>query len=92
METLLSYLISASAGIVLFYSVYWLFLRKETFHQANRFFLLAALLTSTLLPVFPLQYTVLAEAGTNAPVRTIADTFKNIPVTEAINNNGTVFN
>ncbi len=91
METLLSYLISASAGIVLFYSVYWLFLRKETFHRANRFFLLAALLTSTLLPVFPLQYTVLAEAGTNAPVRTIADTFKNIPVTEAIYNSGTVF-
>ncbi len=91
METLLSYLISASAGIVLFYSVYWLFLRKETFHQANRFFLLAALLTSTLLPVFPLQYTVLAEAGTNAPVRTIADTFKNIPVTEATNDSGTAF-
>ncbi|MCE4566765.1 energy transducer TonB [Maribellus sp. CM-23] len=92
METLLSYLISASAGIVLFYSVYWLFLRKETFHQANRFYLLAALLTAALLPVFPLQYRVLIEAGTNAPIRTIADTFKNIPVTEAINNSGTVFN
>lgn len=91
METLLIYLVSASAGIVLFYAVYWLFLRKETFHQANRFFLLAALLTAALLPVFPLQYTVLAEAGTNAPVRTIADTFKNIPVTEATNDSGTAF-
>ncbi|MFV0592295.1 MAG: M56 family metallopeptidase [Draconibacterium sp.] len=91
METLLKYLVSASAGIVLFYAVYWLFLRNETFHGANRFYLLAALFTAILLPVFPLQYSVLVEAGTNTPIHTIADTFKNIPVTKVPNTNEVVF-
>ena len=43
METMFGFLLKASAGMALFYSVYWLFLRKETFYTANRWFLLAAL-------------------------------------------------
>jgi hypothetical protein len=81
METLLSYLIQASAGIVLFYMVYWLFLKNETYHHANRWFLLAALFSSVLLPLFPVHYTLLAEQGNNSNLFvTIPDTFKHIPV------------
>jgi TonB family protein len=80
METMLFFLLKASAGMALFYSVYWLFLRKETFYTANRWFLLVSLLTSVFIPVFPLQYTVLVDQPETLNFRTIADTFKNIPV------------
>lgn len=80
METTFVFLLKASAGMALFYSVYWLFLRKETFYTANRWFLLAALFTSVLIPAFPLQYTVLVDQPETITFKTIADTFKNIPV------------
>lgn len=80
METMFGFLLKASAGIALFYSVYWLFLRKETFYTANRWFLLAALFTAVLIPAFPLQYTVLVDQPEPVTFKTIADTFKNIPV------------
>ena len=81
METLLIYLLNASAGTALFYSVYWLFLRKETFHLANRWFLVGTLLASVLLPLFPIRYAVMLDSGSSETAfRTIADTFKNIPV------------
>jgi len=81
MEALLIYLLNASAGIVLFYAVYWLFLRNETFHNANRWFLIASLFMAVALPLFPLHYKILVEdAGTKQGFQTIADTFKHIPV------------
>ncbi len=81
METILFFLFRSSAGIVLFYLVYWFFLRKETFYIANRWFLLLALVTSVLLPVFPVHYSAIAEPTDNATaLRTISDTFKHIPV------------
>ena len=81
METIFTFLLHASAGIVLFYLVYWLFLRKETFYAANRWFLIMALASAVLLPLFPLQYSVLLEAkNTNPAIQTISDTFKNIPI------------
>jgi len=84
METLLIYLLNASAGIGLFYLVYWFFLRKETFHVANRWFMFAALLSSVLLPLFPVQYTVLVESGSSEGALTsIADSFKNLPIVSA---------
>jgi len=91
METLLIYLINASAGIVLFYSVYWLFLRKETFHTANRWYLFVTLFSAIALPVFPIQYAVIMESSApTSAFRTIADTFKNIPTAshETINTAG----
>jgi len=84
METLLIYLLNASAGIGLFYLVYWFFLRKETFHVANRWFMFAALLSSVMLPLFPVQYTVLVESGSSEGALTsIADSFKNLPIVSA---------
>lgn len=56
MENLAAFLLKASAGIAVFYIVYWLFLRKETFFEANRFFLLGGLVLATLLPLFPVHY------------------------------------
>ncbi|MFV5695289.1 M56 family metallopeptidase [Flavobacterium sp. LB3P122] len=50
MEALFIYLIKSSGLIVLFYLAYFLMLRKETFFNNNRWFLLAGLITSVLLP------------------------------------------
>ncbi|MEN8117666.1 MAG: M56 family metallopeptidase, partial [Bacteroidota bacterium] len=93
METIFTFLLKASIGIVLFYLVYWLFLRKETFYAANRWFLNVALLTAVLLPLFPVQYTVLVEHESNeTALQTISDTFKNIPVVSGSENSTTNFN
>ncbi|MBK6283412.1 MAG: carboxypeptidase-like regulatory domain-containing protein [Draconibacterium sp.] len=84
METIFIFLLKASSGIVLFYLVYWFFLRKETFYTANRWFLLTALFTAIFLPLFPVQYSVLADPENNETVlKSISDTFKNIPVVTA---------
>ena len=79
MESLFEFLIRASAGITLFYIVYWIFLRNETFYNANRLFLLFALISAVLLPLFPLHYSVLVEPEKNITIiQTLSDTFKNI--------------
>lgn len=61
MEPLFAFLIRSSAGIILFYIVYWIFLRNETFHHANRWYLIGALGLSVLIPLFPIRYAVPVE-------------------------------
>ncbi len=51
MESLFIYLIKSSGLIGLFYLAYFFMLRKETFFNSNRWFLLAGLFTSILLPL-----------------------------------------
>ncbi len=81
METLFSFLIKSSTGIVVFYMVYWLFLRKETFYQANRWFLVSALLVSVLAPLFPVHYAVVVEPENNTTIfKTLTEAFKNAEV------------
>ncbi len=81
METIFAFLLKSSAGIILFYMVYWFFLRKETFYTANRWFLLTTLIAAVVLPLFPVHYSVLIEAENGGTVlKTISDTFKNVPV------------
>jgi hypothetical protein len=47
--------------MLLFYMVYWAFLRKETYYTSNRFFLLFGLFSSTLMPLMPIHYNVMTE-------------------------------
>ena len=51
METLFIYLIKSSGLIAMFYFAYIILLRKETFFNSNRWFLMAGLITSVLLPM-----------------------------------------
>jgi len=55
---------SLKAGIILasFWGIYRLFLQKETFYRFNRFFLLAGLIASLLLPLYTIHYTVEIKA------------------------------
>ncbi|MBC7891039.1 MAG: hypothetical protein H7Y12_02385, partial [Sphingobacteriaceae bacterium] len=47
----LHYLLQANLYLALFYGFYWLWLRRETFHQLNRAYLLAAAALSLFIPV-----------------------------------------
>ncbi len=51
MEPLALYLLKSCALIALFYTAYFVFLRKETFFRSNRWYLLLGLVTSVLLPL-----------------------------------------
>nr|WP_294929233.1 M56 family metallopeptidase [uncultured Flavobacterium sp.] len=50
MEALFIYIVKSSGLIALFYCAYYFLLRKETFFNSNRWFLLAGLATSLILP------------------------------------------
>jgi hypothetical protein len=51
METLIIFLVKSSGLIGMFYLAYFLLLRKETFFNSNRWFLLAGLITSVIFPL-----------------------------------------
>ncbi|MES2485478.1 MAG: M56 family metallopeptidase [Bacteroidota bacterium] len=58
METFIIYLIKASGLVVLFYTAYYLLLKKETFFTPNRWFLLSGLVTSAILPLIEFTKTI----------------------------------
>ncbi len=60
----LAYLLKASAGLVVLYGIYWLFLRQHTYFAANRFYLLAALFISLAAPLVQIPETVVEVAAT----------------------------
>ena len=79
MEPLFAFLVRSSAGIALFYIVYWVFLRNETFHHANRWYFIGALSSSVLLPLFPVRYAVPFEPGDNTIMfQALNENFSNI--------------
>ena len=58
METVFLYLLKSSGLIAVFYLAYYFLVRKETFFNSNRWFLLSGLLTSLLLPLYFLEKTI----------------------------------
>ncbi|WP_430400958.1 M56 family metallopeptidase [Flavobacterium sp.] len=51
METLLLYFLKVNGLLIVFYLTYYLLLRKETFFQSNRWFLLLGIISSFVLPL-----------------------------------------
>jgi len=88
METLFIYLLKSSGLIAMFYLAYHFLVRKETFFNSNRWFLITGLFTSLLLPLFSIKKIIYVErpkinledlvayANVNSPV-------KEVPVVEA---------
>ncbi len=58
MENFIIYMTKASGLLILFYAAYHIFLRKETFFNSNRWFLLAGLVTSVVMPLIVYTKTV----------------------------------
>ena len=61
METMGIYSLKAALILFLFWAIYQLFLRKETFYRFNRFFLLVGLIAAVLLPLMKVHYPVVVE-------------------------------
>jgi TonB family protein len=61
MNGLLLYLLKSSLCLSVLFAVYWLFLRRDTFFQVNRFYLLAAVIFSMLAPLVPFSWTMPEE-------------------------------
>lgn len=56
MNALFLYLFKSTVCLSLLYAVYWFILRKDTFFQLNRFYLLSMMLCSMLIPLFPMHW------------------------------------
>ncbi len=61
MENLLIYFVKANGLIILFYLMYVLFLRKETFFTTNRWYLISGLVLSLILPLITFTKTIWVE-------------------------------
>ena len=68
METLFVYLIKSSGLIAVFYLAYFFMLRKETFFSSNRWFLLAGLITSIMLPFVYFTKIIWVEPIATSPI------------------------
>jgi hypothetical protein len=80
METLFIFLVKSSGLIGMFYLSYFFLLRKETFFNSNRWFLLAGLITSVILPLVVFTKIVWVD-----PILTTID-WSQIPVTTPVEN------
>ena len=80
METLFIYGIKSSGLIGMFYLAYYFLLRKETFFTGNRWFLLAGLFTSAVLPLLIFTKIIWIQATPSH------FDLSNIPVTTPIEN------
>jgi hypothetical protein len=54
MKPFLIYILQSGLCLAVFYSVYELFLKRETYFQLNRIFLVSGLLLSFFIPAFPI--------------------------------------
>ncbi|WP_409416829.1 M56 family metallopeptidase [Flavobacterium sp. PS2] len=83
MEAIFIYILKTSGLITLFYLAYYILLRKETFFNSNRWFLLSGLITSIVLP-----FVVYTKIVWVAPTRTnftssINTTIKTVPIEQS---------
>lgn len=69
----LLYLIEASVAMTVFYAVYALLLRKLTFFDLNRYFLLLAVAVAVLIPVIEFDFSVIQPHASQRPVEVMAE-------------------
>jgi TonB family protein len=74
MEALVSYLLQMACWLAAFWLVYVAVLRKETFFELNRWFLLFGLAASLVFPLFPFKYDVVKEPVDLAALKLIGST------------------
>ncbi len=61
---MLLYLLESALCVALLYSVYWLFLRRDTFFRMNRMYLLGITAFSLIFPLIPFHFTASGTAAT----------------------------
>jgi TonB family protein len=70
MTSFIVYLLQSAALLAVLYTVYWLFLRKDTFFHVNRFYLLSSLVLSLVIPLLDIQ---IVARGPVSPVIIMLD-------------------
>ena len=70
----MEYILKASAILSIFYICYRLFLQRETFYEANRWFLLLGLMTSALLPLMVIPVYIEVPLTANRDFAAVATT------------------
>ena len=55
MNNLILYLLQSGISLILLYGIYWLFLRKDTFHMVNRIYLVVTVIFSLLFPLLQIN-------------------------------------
>ncbi|MET0946260.1 MAG: M56 family metallopeptidase [Flavobacterium sp.] len=78
MEAFFTFIAKSSGLLVLFYFAYFFLLRKETFFNSNRWFLLAGLITSVVLP-FVVYTKIVWVDPTPMPTQVMSDAIGYIP-------------
>ncbi|MFY0651633.1 MAG: M56 family metallopeptidase [Cyclobacteriaceae bacterium] len=73
MTSLILYLLEASAALAILYALYLLLLRKETFFNLNRFFLLAVLAVSLLFPFVSFDFLPSKESLVGKPIENLSE-------------------
>mgnify|MGYP003574954634 CR=1 FL=1 len=63
MENFIIYMVKASGLLAVFFTAYYIFLRKETFFNSNRWFLLLGLITTAVLPFISYTKVIWIEAA-----------------------------
>ena len=86
METFGVYSLKAGIILTLFWSIYLLFLQKETFFRFNRFFLLTGLFASLILPLYTIHYIVEVKTS-GIPVHLISEVENDSPSIVAVTDN-----
>jgi hypothetical protein len=84
MEALFIYLSKASGLIAIFYLSYYFLLRKETFFNNNRWYLLFGLITSAFLPLLNFTKTIWVQATVSNSAKF---NWSNVQLTNAVENN-----
>ncbi|MET3028896.1 M56 family metallopeptidase [Flavobacterium sp. UW10123] len=88
MEALFIYIIKSSSLMLLFYCAYFFLLRKETFFNSNRWFLLSGLIVSAILPFLTYTKEVWIEATPDININ-FQNNIQNISQEESVDFNWT---
>ncbi len=89
MTDLFLYLLKVTAGTAAFYFIYYTFLKNETYFKLNRFFLIASVLLSFVLPLINFSDNPIElPSGISQTLNTVS-VFSNQPVISEVNINFT---
>jgi hypothetical protein len=83
MENFILYITKACGLIAVFFTAYQLLLKKETFFSANRFFLLAGLFTSVIMPLVTYTTIVWVEPTAQEPLSMEAVSYGYAPLMQS---------
>ena len=73
MNSIFIYILQFSIAIALFYGLYLLLLKNETYYKVNRIYLVLGLILAVVLPLFPITYTTPMAILNNADFFTMSD-------------------